>query len=88
MINCEHCMGTMSQTGWPARLQLLYGLNDRPRRLLDGLPPPPHDWLAWAQQAIERAPQPSSLPLDPAEARALCACAGVSRCRSVRIRTM
>ena len=65
-------LDTHQHTRFLAHLQLLYGLNGRPRRQPDGVPPPPDDWLAWAEQAIKRAPQPSSLPLDPAEARAPC----------------
>jgi hypothetical protein len=58
------------QTEFCAQLQLLYGLDGRPRRQPDGVQPPPEDWLAWSEQAVERAPKPSTLPLDPAEASA------------------
>ena len=51
-------------------LKLLYGLDGRPRRLPDSVPPPPPDWMTWAAQAVARAPQPSSLSLKPAEVRA------------------
>ena len=51
-------------------LKLLYGLDGHSRRLPDGVPPPPPDWMTWAARAIASAPQPSSLAVDAAEVRA------------------
>ena len=50
-------------------LKLLYGLCGQRGAPPEGVPPPPSDWLAWAEAAYERVASPCDYPLSVDQAR-------------------